>query len=166
MFGRVAILVLVALAGPAVARGSVIYAGGAWAAIDRGQVCEAQSRSQKVVAKDKLQPVAGISFTADGRRWGEFHARLSRTLRGDSSVMLKVGDQPFLLVTRGGWAWSRGPAQAQAIIDALRVAAAMRIESRDAAGVRFTDPYLLDGAPTAIDAAAARCALRGAGKIQ
>ena len=57
-------------------------------------------------------------------------------------------------------------AQAQAIIDALRVAAAMRIESRDAAGVRFTDPYLLDGAPTAIDAAAARCALRGAGKIQ
>jgi hypothetical protein len=166
MFGRVAILVLVALAGPAVARGSVVYAGGAWAAIDRGQVCEAQSRSQKVVAKDKLQPVAGISFTADGRRWGEFHARLSRTPRGDSSVMLKVGDQPFLLVTRGGWAWSRGPAQAQAIIDALRVAAAMRIESRDAAGVRFTDPYLLDGAPTAIDAAAARCALRGAGKIQ
>jgi len=160
------ILVLVALAGPAVARGSVVYAGGAWAAIDRGQVCEAQSRSQKVVAKDKLQPVAGISFTADGRRWGEFHARLSRTPRGDSSVMLKVGDQPFLLVTRGGWAWSRGPAQAQAIIDALRVAAAMRIESRDAAGVRFTDPYLLDGAPTAIDAAAARCALRGAGKIQ
>jgi hypothetical protein len=166
MFGRVVILVLVALAGPAVARGSVVYAGGAWAAIDRGQVCEAQSRSQKVVAKDKLQPVAGISFTADGRRWGEFHARLSRTPRGDSSVMLKVGDQPFLLVTRGGWAWSRGPAQAQAIIDALRVAAAMRIESRDAAGVRFTDPYLLDGAPTAIDAAAARCALRGAGKIQ
>ena len=166
MFGRVVILVLVALAGPAVARGSVVYARGAWAAIDRGQVCEAQSRSQKVVAKDKLQPVAGISFTADGRRWGEFHARLSRTPRGDSSVMLKVGDQPFLLVTRGGWAWSRGPAQAQAIIDALRVAAAMRIESRDAAGVRFTDPYLLDGAPTAIDAAAARCALRGAGKIQ
>lgn len=166
MFGRVAIFVLVPLAGPAVARGSVVYAGGAWAAIDRGQVCEAQSRSQKVVAKDKLQPIAGISFTADGRRWGEFHARLSRTPRGDSSVMLKVGDQPFLLVTRGGWAWSRGPAQAQAIIDALRVAAAMRIESRDAAGVRFTDPYLLDGAPTAIDAAAARCALRGAGKIQ
>ena len=166
MFGRVAILVLVALAGPAVARGSVVYAGGAWAAIDRGQVCEAQSRSQKVVAKDKLQPVAGISFTADGRRWGEFHARLSRTPRGDSSVMLKVGDQPFLLVTRGGWAWSRGPAQAQAIIDALRGAAAMRVESRDMGGVRFTDPYLLDGAPTAIDAAAARCALRGAGKIQ
>ena len=41
----------------------------------------------------------------------------------------------------------------------------MRFEARDVAGGRFADPYLLDGAPTAIDAAAARCALRGAGKI-
>ena len=53
-----------------------------------------------------------------------------------------------------------------AIIEALRNATNMNITSRDAAGVRFSDPYLLDGAPTAIDAAAARCALRGAGKIQ
>ena len=80
--------------------------------------------------------------------------------------MLQVGDQPFLLTTRGGWAWSRGPLQAQAIMDALRNATSMSIASRDTAGVRFSDPYLLDGAPTAIDAAAARCALRGAGKIQ
>ena len=129
-------------------------------------VCEAVSRSQKVVPKDKVQPIAGISFTADRRRWGEFHARLSRMPRGDASVMLNIGGQPFLLVTRDGWAWSRGPAQAQAIIDALRNATTMNIASRDIAGARFSDPYLLDGAPTAIDAAAARCALRGAGKIR
>ena len=163
---RIALLVaLAALAGSASARGTVVYAGGAWAAIDRGPVCEAVSRSQKVVAKDKVQPIAGVSFTADRRHWGEFHARLSRLPRGDATVMLKVGDQPFLLVARGDWAWSRGPAQAQAIIDALRNATVMSVTSRDAAGVRFTDPYLLDGAPTAIDAAAARCALRAAGKI-
>ena len=36
----------------------------------------------------------------------------------------------------------------------------MRVEARDGAGRRFADRYLLDGAPTAIDAAAARCALR------
>lgn len=129
-------------------------------------VCEAVSRSQKVVPKDKVQPVAGISFTADRRHWGEFHVRLSRMPRGDASVMLNIGGQPFLLATRDGWAWSRGPAQAQAIIDALRNATTMNIASRDIAGARFSDPYLLDGAPTAIDAAAARCALRGAGKIQ
>ena len=166
MLRRVLLLLLTGLAAPATARGTVVYAGGAWAAIDRGTVCEAVSRSQKVVPKDKVQPIAGISFTADHRRWGEFHARLSRMPRGDATVMLQIGGQPYLLVTRGAWAWSRGPAQAQAIIDALRNATNMNITSRDVAGVRFSDPYLLDGAPTAIDAAAARCALRAAGKIQ
>jgi len=162
----VLLITLTTCATAAAAAGTVVFAGGAWAAIDRGPVCEALSRSQKVVATDKVQPLAGVSFTADRRRWGEFHARLSRVPRADASVMLNVGGQPFLLVTRGGWAWSRGPAQAQAIIDALRGATNMSIASRDAAGVRFSDPYLLDGAPTAIDAAAARCALRSAGKIQ
>jgi hypothetical protein len=166
MFRSALLLTFAALATPTGGRGNVVYAGGAWAAIDRGAVCEAVSRSQKVVSKDKVQPIAGISFTADHRRWGEFHTRLSRVPRGDASVMLQIGGQPYLLVTRGGWAWSRGPAQAQAIIEALRNATNMNITSRDEAGVRFSDPYLLDGAPTAIDAAAARCALRGAGKIQ
>src|SRR3954464_9573137 len=106
------LLIFAVLATPAVGRGNVVYAGGAWAAIDRGTVCEAVSRSQKVVPKDKVQPIAGISFTADHRRWGEFHTRLSRVPRGDASVMLQIGGQPYLLVTRGGWAWSRGPAQA------------------------------------------------------
>ena len=148
------------------ARGNVVFAGGAWAAIDRGAACEAVSRSQKIAPRDKVQPVAGLTFTADHRRWGEFHVRLSRMPRADASVMLQIGDQPFLLAARGGWAWSRGPLQADAIVAAMRGAAAMRVESRDGAGVRFADPYLLDGAPTAIDAAAARCALRGAGKIR
>jgi hypothetical protein len=112
------------------------------------------------------QATAGFAFTSDHRRWGEFHTQLSRVPRPGSSVMLQVGDQPFLLVTRGNSAWSRGPMQEQAIIAAARNATAMRVEARDAGGGRFTDPYLLDGAPTAIDAAAARCALRGAGKVK
>ena len=160
------IAILALLASPAEARGTVIYAGGAWAAIDRGASCEALTRSQRIASKDEVQAVAGFTFTADHARWGEFHARLSRMPRGDASVMLQIGNQPFLLVTRGGWAWSRGPLQAQAIIAALRDATTMSIGSRDAGGARFSDPYLLDGAPTAIDSAAARCALRGAGKIQ
>ena len=158
-------LAIAAAASSAAARGNVIFADGAWAAIDRGAACEALSRSQKIAPRDKVQAVAGLTFTADRKRWGEFHVRLSRMPRTDASVMLQIGDQPFLLVTRGGWAWSRGPLQAEAIIAAMRSAAAMRVQSRDGSGVRFSDPYLLDGAPTAIDAAAARCALRGAGKI-
>ena len=148
------------------AHGTVIYAGGAWAAIDRGGVCEALTRSQKIAPRDKVQAEAGVSFSADHRRWGEFHVRLSRVPRGDATVMLTIANQPFLLAVRGDWAWSRGPAQGQAIIAALRQGTTMNVTSRDGAGVRFSDPYLLDGAPTAIDAAAARCALRGAGKIQ
>src|SRR5438270_6841555 len=156
---------LVALA-PADARGTVVFAGGAWAAIDRGDACEALARSAKIAPKGKVQATAGFAFTPDHRRWGEFHAQLSRIPRPGSSVMLQVGDQPFLLVARGGWAWSRGPLQEQAIIASARNATGMRIEARDASGGRFTDPYLLDGAPTAIDAAAARCASRAAGKVR
>ena len=153
------------MASPVGASGAVLNAGGAWVAIDRGASCEALTRSLRVVSKDKVQPLAGLSFAPDGRRWAEFHVRLSRIPRGDASVMLKIGDQPFLLAARDGWAWSRGPQQAQAIVEALRAATSMSVQSRDQRGVRFADPYLLDGAPTAIDAAAARCALRGAGKI-
>lgn len=148
------------------ARGVVVLAGGAWAAIDRGATCEALTRSQKIAPRDKVQAVAGISFSVDRRRPAEFHVRLSRMPRGDASVMLQIGSQPFLLAPRGAWAWSRGARQAQAIVEALRNSTMMIVQSRDGAGVRFSDPYLLDGAPTAIDAAAARCALRGAGKIQ
>jgi len=138
--------------------GSVLFAGGGWAAIDRGGVCQALSRSVLLAHKGRTQATAGFAFTPDRRRWGEFHAHLSRMPRGGSSVMLDVGGQPFLLVARGDWAWSRGPAQEQAIIAAARNASAMRVEARDAAGRRFVDTYALGGAPTAIDAAAAACA--------
>jgi hypothetical protein len=154
------------VASPVLSSGKPIFAGGAWAAIDRGASCEALSRSVRIAARGKVQATAGFAFSPDHRRWGEFHAHLSRVPRPGSSVMLQIGDQPFLLVARGDWAWSRGPLQEQAIIAAARDASAMRVEARDGAGRRFVDSYMLDGAPTAIDAAAARCALRGAGKIQ
>src|SRR4051794_36914613 len=147
------------MSGTAVAaRGTVLFATGNWAAVDRGDSCAALGRSARIAAKGKIQATAGFAFTPDHRRWGEFHAHLSRSPRAGSSVMLDVGGQPFLLVTRGDWAWSRGSAQEQAIIAAARNAPAMRIEARDGAGRRFVDTYTLQGAPTAIDAAAAACA--------
>ena len=161
----IALLICLGLAASADARGAVIYAGGAWAAIDRGATCEAASRSVRVAAKGKVQALAGFSFSPDRRRWGEFHARLRRIPRAGASVMLRIDDRPFLLVARGDQAWSDGPPQEQAILFALRDAARMSVESRDQAGRRFVDYYETAGAPTAIDAAAARCALRGAGKI-
>ena len=159
MFRWLPVLLLLTTAS---SRGAIVYAGGSWAAIDRGSQCEALSRSVKIAAKGKVQAIAGFTFTADRRHWGEFHARLSRMPRANASVMLKVGDQPFLLVARGNDAWSSGPLQDQAIIAAMRNGGWVTVESRDGAGSRFADPYSSDGAATAIDAAAARCA----GKMQ
>ena len=158
----IASLAALALAGPALAAGKILVANGSWAAIDRGGVCEAEGRSARIAVKGKVQATAGFTFAADRKRWGEFHAHLSRVSRAGSSVILSVGGQPFLLTARGDWAWSTGPAQEQAIIAAVRGAAGMRVDGRDGAGRRFVDPYALDGAPTAIDSAAAACA----GKIQ
>ena len=155
-------LLFLGLAAPALAAGKILFAAGSWAAIDRGATCVAAGRSARLAVKGKVQAVAGFTFTADRRHWGEFHTHLSRVPRAGSSVILTIGGQPFLLVVRGDWAWSRGPAQEQAIIAAARYASGMRIEARDDAGRRFSDPYALDGAPTAIDAAAAACA----GKMQ
>jgi len=148
-------------ASPAVAA-QVIVAGGQWAAVDRGASCEAASRSLRTAQKGQTQARSGFVFDAGPGRRGEFFAQLSRVPRANSTILLTVGEQPFMLVGRSGWAWSTGPAQEAAIIAAARMAGGMRIESRDERGARFVDRYVLDGAPTAIDAAAARCA----GKMQ
>ena len=150
-------LLLLAAACPAA--GQIrLFAGGSWAALDRGSVCDAGTRAERIAVKGKVQAIAGFAFSADSRRWGEFYARMSRPVRPGSSVILQVGNQPFLLVADGHWAWSRGPQQQDAIINAVRANARMKVEARDPRGVRFRDYYLLGGAPTAIDAAAARCA--------
>ena len=161
-YRALALIVALAASTGATAAGRILFAAGTWAAIDRGATCVAAGRSAKIAVKGKVQPVAGFTFTADRRRWGEFHAHLSRMPRAGSSVILTVGGQPFLLTARGDWAWSTGPAQEQAIIAAARNATGMRVEARDLGGNRFADPYALDGAPAAIDAAAAACA----GKMQ
>ena len=152
---------LLLIAGPAAGQ-QLLFAGGQWVAFDRGVSCEAASRSLRIAQKGKVQARAGFAFDRAGPRHGQFFAQLSRKPRAGSTVILTVGDQPFMLATGGGWAWSRDPGQEAAIIAAVRAAGGMRVESRDQAGGRFVDRYLLDGAPTAIDAAAAHCA----GKMQ
>ena len=144
------------LATPAAAA-QLLFAGGQWVALDRGGTCEAASRSLRIAEKGKVQARAGFAFDANGARRGQFFAEMSRVPRAGSTVILTVGTQPFMLDTREHWAWSRDPRQEAAIIAAVRAASGMRVDSRDASGRRIIDRYLLDGAPTAIDAAAARC---------
>ena len=152
-------IAILAAAAPAYAAG-LIWAGGQWAAIDRGSSCEAGARSIRIAQKGRVQAHSGFAF--DRARNGQFFAQLSRIPRPGSTVVLTVGTQPFLLAARGNWAWSTNRAQEAGILAAARMGGGMRVESRDQAGSRFVDRYLLDGAATAIDAAAAHCA----GKMQ
>ncbi len=155
---RLAACLCLALASAASAASSrLIVARGAWASFDRGQACEAVAKPLAPVRKQQVQPFVAIAFDRAGPRQGQLFAQLRRPARAGSSVIVTVGDQPFLLIARGASAWSKDPRQEAAILAAMRVAGGMRIEGRDSAGRRMADRYLLDGAPTAIDAAAAAC---------
>lgn len=135
----------------------VLFAGGNWAAIDFGRRCEARSRALGSTAK--TEAVAGFAFGRGGGPQGRFYVRISRPARPGASVIATIGSEPFLLVGKGGWAWSRTGQQQRAMIAAARHSGGMRVESRDQRGRRIVDRYLLAGAATAIDAAAAACAL-------
>ena len=157
---RLAALIMLNLAGAAAAAPSrLIVAQGSWASFDRGPACEALARPLAPAKKQQAQPYIAIAFDRAGPRQGQLFVRFRRPLRPGSSVILTVGDQPFLLVGSGASAWSKDGRQEAAILAAMRAAGGLRIEGRDAAGRRLADRYLLAGAPTAIDAAAAACSL-------
>ena len=134
---------------------AIVAADGQWAALSEGRTCEAAAQSVGAVHKDHPPARASLSFDAGGPRRGQFAARLSRTPRAGATVMLHIGEQPFLLMNLGDMAWSRGPKQEQAIIAAMRANGGMRVEAKSPGGGRIVDRYSLDGAPLAIDAAAA-----------
>ena len=111
-------IAILAAAAPAYAAG-LIWAGGQWAAIDRGSSCEAGARSIRIAQKGRVQAHSGFAF--DRARNGQFFAQLSRIPRPGSTVVLTVGTQPFLLAARGDWAWSTNRAQEAGIIAAARM---------------------------------------------
>lgn len=137
----------------------IVAARGQWAALTEGRVCEAASRAQVPTVKDRPPARASLAFDAGGPRRGQLSVRLSRPARPDAAVMLVIGDGKFLLVAKDDMAWSRGPAQEQAIIASMRTQQGFSVEGRGVDGRRFVDRYSLVGAPLAIDAAAA-CAAR------
>jgi len=135
----------------------LIVARGTFAAFDRGPACEAVAKPLAKTNGQDLQPYLAVAFDRAGPRHGQLFVQLRRPARPGSSVIATVGDEPFLLAARGSTAWSRDAKQEAAILTAMRTAGGLRVQARDSAGRRMVDRYLLDGAPTAIDAAAAAC---------
>jgi hypothetical protein len=156
---RLSILVIAAVSSAFQASAArTLFARGDWAAFDFGARCEARSRMLQPPAEVKPPPFAGFLFDPGGPALGQLYVRLSRPTKIGSAVMLSVGNLPFLLTNQGQSAWSRSPAQSQAIIAAVRGGGTMRLQFRDGSGRRYSDYYGLTGAATAIDAAAAACA--------
>jgi hypothetical protein len=148
-------LVFLSLAAQTEAAPQIVAARGQWAALSAGRTCEAASKSLRQPAKGRMPARASLSFDAGGPRHGQFSVLLSRMPRPGDSVMLTIGETPFLLMSQGDRAWSRGPAQEAEIIAAMRSGSAMKVEARSPGGGRIRDYYSLDGAPLAVDAAAA-----------
>ncbi|WP_114227379.1 MULTISPECIES: hypothetical protein [Sphingomonas] len=135
-----------------------MFASPVWVAFDRGGTCAAVARSELLASPGHDQARATLSFDRPpGRRRGQLHLRLSRPALSGSTVLVAAGGATFQLATRGADAWSTGPAQEAALIAAIRAAGDLRARFRSSDG-GHTDRYLLAGAPTAIDAAAAGCA--------
>ncbi|WP_324805848.1 hypothetical protein SH584_07040 [Sphingomonas sp. LY29] len=147
------------IASAAAAAPQLVTARGQWAVLQEGRTCEATARSILAPPKDRPPARASLSFDAGGPRLGQLAVRLSWVPRPGATIQMVVGDQRFLLMSRGDWAWSRGAVQERAIIAAMRSAGGMRVEARRPGGGRIVDRYSLDGAPLAIDAAAT-CAAR------
>ena len=126
---RLLLLTSALVASPAAAR--LIQARGQWAAFADDGRCRAMARSLRDAGKGQDQAFAAFLFDPARRQAGTLSVRLSRPVRAGGSVILTVGDRPFMLKGAGAFAWSRGPAQEAAILAAVRGAGGMRIDTRD-----------------------------------
>jgi hypothetical protein len=150
-----------ALAGPVAARQSIgIYDG--WGVFRDAPptrcyaIAEAEGK-----ASGAWQPFATISWWPERGVKGQLHFRLSRERREGADVMLRIGNRRWRLTPGRADAWSPSPRHDAFMLARLRSAQEMTVASVSAKGTRFVDTYRLDGAASAIDAAALSCARRG-----
>lgn len=143
-----------AIAGPLAARTVVgVYNG--WAAFRD----DAPRRCHAIAAPDlpTRGAFAAVGFWPDRRVSGQVHFRFHRPARAGSAVLLTIDDRVFQLGARGANAWAPSPAADRAIVAAMRTGVAMSVAARDEAGGTMVFGFALNGAATAIDAAALAC---------
>lgn len=152
-----ALLALVAT--PAIAR-DALGMFGSWAAFRDPQTprCYAIAMAAPSTMQRDFQPFASVGWWPRSGVRGQVHFRLSRKLQPGAPVSLSIGGQRIALVGGSGDAWAADKRGDAAIIAAMRSAREMLISARDANGRGFTNSYSLEGAATALDAAALGCA--------
>ena len=153
-------LALLALAAtPALAR-DALGVFGTWAAFRDPQTprCYAIAMAAPSTMQRDFQPFASVGWWPRQQVRGQVHFRLSRKLQPGAPISLSIGGQRIALTGGGGDAWAADKRGDAAIIAAMRVAGQMTVNARDATGRGFSNSYTLDGAATALDAAALGCA--------
>ena len=150
---------MLALAMPAAARDSLgVFAG--WGAFRDPAVprCYAVAKAEPSTLARNYQPYAAVgSWPRRGER-GQVHFRLSRRIAPGQPITLTLGGRRFALVGGGADAWTADRAMDAAVVAAMRSAATMAVNGRDATGRSFGNSYNLAGAAIAMDAATLGCA--------
>ncbi len=153
------IALCLALATPAVARDSLgVY--GKWGAFRDPAVprCYAIAMAEPSTRERQFQPYADVGSWPKANTRGQVHFRLSRAIAANSRVVLIISGQRFELSGGGGDAWAADKRMDAAVVAAMRSASEMTVSARDGAGRLFSNTYRLEGAASAMDAAALGCA--------
>lgn len=159
---RRALLALALIAAPALARDSLGMFGN-WGAFSDprapgGPRCYAIAMAAPSTLQRDYQPYATIGTWPRQQMRGQVHFRLSRKLQPNTPITLIMSGQRYSLVGGGGDAWAADKRMDAAIVAAMRSAGGMTVSARGADGRGFTNTWSLDGAATAMDAAAVGCA--------
>lgn len=159
---RRALLAIALIASPALARDSLGMFG-TWGAFSDpqsagGPRCYAIAMAAPSTLKRDYQPYATVATWPRRQVRGQVHFRLSRQLKAGAPITLFLGGQRYRLVGGGGDAWAADKRMDAAIVAAMRSAGEMIVSAQSPEGRGFTNTWSLDGAATAMDAAAVGCA--------
>lgn len=154
-------IAVLAVAAPVAAKDS-LGVFGQWGAFRDSDVprCYAIAEAQESSNRRDFEPFASVGTWPQRRVRGQVHFRLSRELAESPRLRLAIGGQRFELTGGGSEGWAVDGSDDAAIVAAMRSGNRMSISATDNRGNRFTDRYSLEGAATALDAAAVGCATR------
>jgi hypothetical protein len=120
--------------------------------------CYAIAMAAPSTKQRDFQPYADVAWWPKAQVRGQVHFRLSRKLQPGAPIVLSIGDQKISLTGGSADAWAIDKRGDAAIMAAMRSAREMTVSARGANGQGFSNTWNLEGAATAMDAAAVACA--------
>nr|WP_246415785.1 hypothetical protein [Novosphingobium taihuense] len=153
------LLAILALSGTAMARDS-LGVFGKWGAFRDPGVprCYAIAMAEKMPAREQaFQPYFTVGYWPSRGIRGAVHVRLARRLAAGSKVIVSFPEANFALQTGQADAWPVDQTANAGIVAQMRSARSMVVIAKGADGRSFRDRYMLEGAASAMDAAALGC---------